>query len=330
MRIGAILACAALPAFAQFDLATTRDGSILYFSAPVPHTGNVDVYRWTRATGVTRFADRPDLADPNVGVRLTGTQLTAAGSVLYHAGPNCPIGREGNQCAVGQTVINIPGLVPFSEDGYLLISPNGRYGISTPWGPGAFWMDWETGATRVVDAAGVPDTTSPFHPNQHALSNDGKFLVLAPGGANVWSPGGTLIPLPFGGSILSADGSTVAGTYPCCVREGAFVYDLASGHTANFNPPIALSDDGQVAYFETPANTAPVEFARLLIARSDATGAQFIGFLPGAAQEVALSGDGRVVYVVATDPRNPTPGPFPIFRFEVATGAVDEIDFNPQ
>jgi hypothetical protein len=104
------------------------------------------------------------------------------------------------------------------------------------------------------------------------------------------------------------------------------VYDLPSGRVTTFVPPISMSDDGKIAYLADIPSLAPFSFARLLVANSDGAGARFVGFVPGGAHEILLSGDGQVLFVVAGDPQ--FPGPYPIFRFNVASGAVDAILFG--
>src|SRR5258708_39992185 len=118
MGIGAILAAllAVCPAFAQFDLATTPDGSELYFSAFPQNSPSVKIYRWTRRTGAAVFAERPDLEQRPYGALLLGTQITYSGTVLYHAAHGCPLssGYDGNHCPVGETVAVIPQAKAFS------------------------------------------------------------------------------------------------------------------------------------------------------------------------------------------------------------------------
>ena len=48
----------------QYDLATSHDGSVLYFSYFRPATNqDTRIYRWKKDAGVTLFGDRPDLAE---------------------------------------------------------------------------------------------------------------------------------------------------------------------------------------------------------------------------------------------------------------------------
>ena len=51
-----IAALTVLPVLAQFDLATTQDGSVLYFGAIPPANGpGEQIFRWSKDAGVTSF-----------------------------------------------------------------------------------------------------------------------------------------------------------------------------------------------------------------------------------------------------------------------------------
>jgi hypothetical protein len=85
MRIAVLLAVslATFPASAQYqyDLATTHDGSVLYFSNVDPsNIFNTKIYRWSHDTRVALFGDRPDLAQapPHYGEHLYGTEITGS------------------------------------------------------------------------------------------------------------------------------------------------------------------------------------------------------------------------------------------------------------
>jgi hypothetical protein len=104
MKVGIILALSpfVFPAFAQefafpTGLATTYDGSVLYFSNAAGKVPNSKIYRWTEDTGLTVFAHQP-------GDHLYGTELTYAGTILYHAELYCSTGTGPgfNNCTVGE------------------------------------------------------------------------------------------------------------------------------------------------------------------------------------------------------------------------------------
>ena len=124
MRLSFVLVASltVLPAYAQrqYDLATTYDGSILYFSYAAAGTSDSQLYRWSRDSGPTLFGDRPDLVllSPHFGQHLYGTQITYAGSVLYHAEPLCftGMGPGFNDCTIGQTQIVSPGQDPLAVE----------------------------------------------------------------------------------------------------------------------------------------------------------------------------------------------------------------------
>lgn len=347
MRIGIILAVsvAALPAFGQYqyDLATTRDGSLLYFSSIDPATSlNAKIYRWSQAAGVTLFGDRPDLAQlpPHFGQHLYGAEITDAGSVLYHAEPLCVTGMGPgfNDCTIGETQIVTPSLSPFSLAGFLLISPNGRYGVFTPYGSGAMWVDWFTGEEIEVDFHQyevIPGVTPPFSVNQHAVADNGSFLMTASGsdGLKVWTKAGEIL-LPVTdiarNAAISADGSTVAVTSRDLNSADptipTYVYDLSSGQRTRFPHPVSMSDDGQtVAYLS--ADIVSWENAQAIVAHGDGTSARQITNLPEGIRSLLLSGDARYLYVVVGNPYFFAASR--IQRYELATGAVEQIPAVP-
>jgi hypothetical protein len=329
----ASLAVISSPAFAQYssppyDLATTRDGSVLYFSAGAPSSSNTKIYRWSLDAGVTLFGDRPDFLQ---GEHLYGTELTDSGAVIYHAEPLCFTGTGPgfNNCTAGQTQVVIPNFPQFSVEGFLLISPNGRYGVF-PSDSGMLWVDWFTGQEIQVPAGSqrIPIVSPPFFVNQHAVSNNGTFLLSTSYSVSVWSPSGfeLLLPTPPNYSIdnasISSDGSTVvvvAGNIP-------FVFDLASGRQTGFPAgsqggyleSFTLSDDGKrVAYLVN---------SQVMVANSDGTNATQITNVAAGVYSAQLSGDARYVYVVN---RTPDPNTFQMQRYEVATGTVINIPGLP-
>ena len=336
----------------QFDLATTFDGSLLYFSGVFAGDANSRIYMWSRAAGLTLFADRPDLAElpPRYGEHLYGTQITYGGSVLYHAERLCWISIGGgiNTCDIGQTQVVTPNLPQFMLSGFLLISPNGRYGVAVPYNSGGLWTDWFTGQQIEVDFKGqiIPNVTPPFSVNQHAVANNGSFLITAPGlaGVRVWSPTGEILLRTkdyVQQASISADGSTVAlnpfdhtlGD----VRSPTYVYNLTAVTTnptptpVQFPQFVSMSDDGQTVAYLTASPNQPPYIVQAMIANSDGTGARQVTNLPNGAYSVLLSGDANYLYVVAANP-NVTPlssAGTQIQRYELATGVVDSVIPDP-
>jgi hypothetical protein len=358
MRGGLIVAALVIsvPAFSQgnpqfqYDLATTYDGSVLYFSAVVSSTNpNTKIYSWSRSAGLALFGDRPDLMElpPYFGEHLYGTQITYEGSVLYHAEQLCATGTGPgfNTCDNGQTQVVIPSLPQFTLSGFLLISPFGRYGVAVPYKSGGLWMDWFTGQQIEVDFKGqiVPNVSPPFYVNQHAVANNGSFLITVPGaaGVRVWSPTGEIV-LPTGDYLMnasiSADGSTVAlnpfdhtlGD----VRSPTYVYNLAALATNPAAKPVAfpqfvsMSDDGQTVAYLAVNGRIPSNLAQAMVSHADGTGARQITNLPYGASRVLLSGDARYLFVVAYNGDNGNDGT-QIQRYELATGVVDTVPVVP-
>ena len=74
----------------QLDLAASRDGSVLYFTSDSfgLNGRNSKIYRWSyNERKISLFGDQIVH-----GAHLYGTQLTDAGSVLYHVEPPCSTG----------------------------------------------------------------------------------------------------------------------------------------------------------------------------------------------------------------------------------------------
>jgi hypothetical protein len=244
------------------------------------------------------------------------------------------MGPGFNDCTLGQTQIVNPNVPQLSVPGFLLISPNGRYGVFSPYKSGALWVDWFTGEQIEVDFHTyqvIPNVAPPFYANPHAVANNGSFLITAAGsdGVRVWSKSGDIV-LPVNDSArnatISADGSTVAVTARDLNSDDptipTYVYDLASGRKTRFAQPVSLSDDGQtVAYLS--ADIVPWANAQAIVARSDGTGVRQITNVPDGIRSVILSGDARYLYVVDGNPNLSTQSR--IQRYEVATGAAEDI-----
>jgi hypothetical protein len=312
----------AVPAFCQvntpYDLASTYDGSTVYFSAVSPGDLNSRIYRWSADQGLRPFGDRPDLAQlpPFYGEHLYGTHLTYEGSVLYHAERVCRtgLGPGFNGCDIGQTQVVDPNQPEFTLSAVLLVSPNGRYGVAVPYGSGGLWMDYVVGQQIQVDFKGqiIPAVTPPFSINQHAIANNCAFLITAPGqtGVRVWSPTGeTLLSTAdyLQHASISADGSKVAlnpfDVMYGDVRSPTYVYDLSAVQAppARFSQFVSMSDDGKtVAYLSASPNLAPY-IVQAMIANSDGTGARTITNLPHGASSLVLSGDAISTSSLATE-----------------------------
>jgi hypothetical protein len=327
MKAGIILALSpfVFPTFAQefafpTGLATTYDGSVLYFSNSAGKVTNSKIYRWTENAGLTVFAQQP-------GYHLYGTELTYAGTIIYHAEPYCSTGTGPgfNNCTVGETRIVTPKVPTSSQAGFLLISPNGQFGVSAPFNGGVLWTNFVTGRQIQVPVSyeNIPNVSPPFFVNQHAVANNGSFLTIADSNSvlSVWTPGGlsTVLPSQPGYTIdnaeISADGSAVAVTTGDHVTT---VYDLAFGTNTKFPVSLAgdledfsMSADGKtVAYLSASTGQATV-------ANSDGTNMRQVTNVPGGLSSVLISGDANFVFVLTAS--------FEIQRYQVATGAVVTI-----
>lgn len=201
---------AAAPVFAQYqyDLATSHDGSVLYFSYFRPATNqDTRIYRWKKDAGVTLFGDRPDLAEapPLRAQHLYGAQVTDPGTVLFHAESGCStgFGPGFNDCSAGETQVVRSNGESFSVPGFLLASPNERFGVFATFDRRVLWVDWFTGEETPVEllpSQSIPNVTPPFSVNRNAVANNGSFLIAEGAGLRVWSRVVRLSCLPLTGS----------------------------------------------------------------------------------------------------------------------------------
>lgn len=348
MRTALILACS-LAAFAQQpkDLATTRDGAVLYFTRQyfAAHGLDSTIYRWSADAGVTVFAERPDLRPPPPalgGAQLYGTQVTDGGAILFHAEPLCStgLGPGFNTCTMGETQVMVPDREPFRVPAFLLVSPSGRYGVFAPYGKGALWTDWATGEEIEVEMESpyeIPGVAPPFSVNQYAVADNGSFLIKTTAGGRVglrvWSKRGEVV-LPATSVIefatISADGSTVAITAADprnpSPSSPSQVHDLASGRVTGFPGRVSLSEDGKTVAYLSGEPFQPPYKAQAMVARADGSGARQVTNAPDAVFSALLSRDGRYLFVTAGSPFDGAPR---IERYELSTGRMEPIPGIP-
>src|SRR5260370_20730125 len=132
-----------IPAQSFQNLATTADGSVLYFSTSSRQKGTSQrfdskIFRWTAATGVQLVAEGPEAINGCVSPtfsQLRAPQVSLDGSVVGYTAsrtvrnsPFCAPGEPnmGTVMRSGQTIL---------LDGNAALSPNGRYAITTTAAP---------------------------------------------------------------------------------------------------------------------------------------------------------------------------------------------------
>lgn len=302
-----------------YDLAVSYDGSVLYFSQFVGGSAPVTrLFRWTEDGGTALFRE---------GAHLYGTQLTYDGAVLYHSEPPCSTGTGPgfNNCTAGETRVVVPGREEFSVPGFLLISPNGRYGVFATFEHEGLWVDWATGEEITVDFGyqGIPAVSPPFSVNQHAVADSGSFLIAGPLKLRVWSRDGETA-LPAGDSVqnamISANGRTVALTARDLEQPAPVpptdVFDLRTGARTRLALVVSVSGDGETLAYLSADPFVSYTRPQAVVARADGGAARQVGEDPDGVQTAALSGDGRYLFVVSRNAETP------LRRYDLATNGV--------
>ena len=128
------------PAFT--DLATNRDGSVLYFSSPLRLKGSEQfpwpkIFHWSRQEGVKLYQQR-DAGTIITGYgwgssapyRLIAPSVAANGAVAFTGVRDCTFGTPcGTSIEKYQSTIRIPGRPDQFLEGSATLSPNGRYAL---------------------------------------------------------------------------------------------------------------------------------------------------------------------------------------------------------
>lgn len=254
---------------------------------------------------------------------------------MFHAEAGCATGTGPgfNTCSIGETQIQHPGQAPFTVEGFLLISPNGRYGVSATFENRATWMDWVTGEEIAVEMPfqSVANVSPPFSVNQHAIANNGAFLITGGDRVRVWSKAGEMVLhttdlVRF--ATISADGSTVAvitrGPEDRNEVVPTYVYSLASGARRKFeSSSVSMNGDGSVIAYWNGNPDQPFSRSQVVIARNGVAEKQITN-APEGVRSAVLSEDGRLVFVAIGDNFGPEKN-FRIERHNLETGAVDVL-----
>jgi hypothetical protein len=329
--LAATLALTALafadPAFT--DLATNRDGSVLYFSSPLRLQGSEQfpwpkIFMWSRQEGVRLYQQR-EAGNIVTGFgwgsiapyRLIAPSLAENGAVAFTGVSDC---TWGTPCATTvekyRSTIRIPGKPDQFLDGSATLSPNGRYALlissrylgDSDLVPPMWWVDLQTNEVIKL-AAGHREP-----PFRHRIANDGTIVasIRLDGQLTsvLWRPGSTkAIPFTYNALLINSSASKLVAQAPA----GLIVYDVATAKQtllsrSTQDVPIDISEDGSLI--------VALNAGRMYTIRSDGTDLRPHAVLDKIG-DACLSGDGRVLFAASETSR--------ILRIELDTGAVDEI-----
>lgn len=338
MRCSILLLCLSFSLTAQIqDLATTDDGSVLYFSTPYRLKNSSDVgyskiFRYTNGEfqlfreiafmsfgSDTNFylARRPSVSGDGITVVYTATRDCFGGSHCLYFAYN-----QGFMASATGTDKNLgPGMLTLSPDGrYVLFSAMG--GQFEPHDVG--WSDLSQGA--VVSLAGL--SALPIGDGRQAIANGGTVLLTDSQGPLLWNQG-RVQRLSFSATPIQARLSADSQEIVYEAVSSDFHYELhsyyvptgrdlilatgpaVSADSSNQNPGLhpSLTKDGSVVAYALNQQLV-VQGTHTLSAFPLLSAADGI-------TDVVISGNGNLVYAVTGSDR--------LLRADVTSGAVTEL-----
>jgi uncharacterized protein (TIGR03437 family) len=354
MRFPCLLALLYANAFAQGfgQLATNRDGSVLYFSSPLRIKGtdqylHPKIFSWDNVNGIRLYEQRtPDVPFPTpaipgapgahyfslVAPDVTGDDATVAvtGIRLCAFSDSCLVALEEYQSSIyaaGRPSIDVPGTASLSRNGrYALL----RSSVFSPFGNSKMsLLDLQTGQQTAYTGEWEPPG------GKHQVANDGTVALVSPGGFSIGQSGQLkAVPAPvaltnsspiplFHNPLINAAGSLViyqaGGGTLGPARLSA--YSVTTGSSIDLVTETAdapdfrpsISDDGSLVAFVARSNR------QVYVVGGNGSGLRQISSFPETIIEVALSGDGLVALAVTATNR--------IVRINVA--AAQSVDIVP-
>jgi len=320
MRFALFLVIAALPCAAQFqDLATTHDGSDLYFSSAFTQTGEErqvphrKLFRWTQEgfelvaqreqTGSGRFANFYEFVLPDVSA--DGSVVTATASRRCSGGSSCLF-----------VALESPELItddnPFPlRFGKLQVSDNGRFLLLH--GPEIERLDQETDERLLF-----PGRTRRVAADRQAITSDGRILLIGAALLGLWD-GDSIADVRLESqplqAVVSDDGSRVlfvaresetASSLWAMRADGSERSRLEESGREPFHP--ALSADGNVAVHVADRRIVVTDLTLQTDRRLDQ---------PASVVEATISGNGEIVFA-ATSLNE-------LWRIDLLSGAAERI-----
>jgi|GEM_PF-782335 len=337
----------AAPLYAQFsDLATTGDGSVVYFASRHARAGSNEpyqgrIYRVGPGGGLELFAERErEDVEPNDlfirelsnFYRLSAPAVSDDGSVLAFAGSRECAGRSCIGVTREESSIEGGGRETVVVPGRVSLSPNGRFAL----GYGGQWPGFIP-TLRDLDADAEPEYVGVRNVSRtgSAVANDGTVVHIVNSGISLLRRSESISLRSEHELVEEAviDGSAKTVVYVSRWRswpESSFprlrVLDVESGRRRTlaeglgeyFQPD--LSTDGSRVLFLSTARldgVRRVDVPQAFVVDADGSGLRQLTFRQEGVQSAELSGDGRVVFAVTSLGR--------LIRLDAETGEETEL-----
>jgi uncharacterized protein (TIGR03437 family) len=340
MRTIVLLLVAGLPVPAQFSgLATTTDGSQLYFSSTLRPRGSTEsdapkIFRYGPKFDLVEEVLRDNSVPDNLSnyYELIEPQVSGDGKIVaYTSTPEC-YNLPTVDCQT-QYLPNVVGANPIPTHalgwGHARLSPDGRYlatcCLADQITPQIGIFDFATGQSFVLQnfqGLLVGDGLQAFADGGMLLESGGggDSITIFRRTASGWD-NGTPVALSAAPLLarLSRDGSTIL--YVSGASLGA--HNIASGQETVLDTEASMpasmpwiSDDGKRALY-----LAPPEFGgpqQVFVQNTDGSGRRSIASLPEGFNAITLSGDGTVAYAATPLGR--------LLRIDVESGATGQLN----
>jgi uncharacterized protein (TIGR03437 family) len=353
MRTIILLLLPGLPLLAQFaGLATTTDGSQLYFSSTLRLHGSTEsdapkIFRHGTTFDLVEEVLRDNSVPDNTSnfYMLIEPQVSGNGKIVaYTSTPECyNLPTVNCQTQYLPNVVSGPAVpthaLPF---GHARLSPDGRY-LATccvadqiPLETSIF--DFTAGQSFVVPGLLVGNGLQAFADGGKVMTANVNSVVIFSQTSSSWDDGAPItlsVTTPLE-ARLSRDGSTILYDGAVSQNETSatlqlMAHNIAGGQetvleTVTLPLTIAntsqcclspwISDDGKLALYLAPAvSGGPLE---LLMQNTDGSGRRVIANLPEGFNAITLSGDGTVAYAATPAGR--------LLRIDVASGATSQLN----
>jgi uncharacterized protein (TIGR03437 family) len=327
MRLSVWLLLAAGAAWAQFqDLATSDDGSILYFSSAqrldrATQNLYLKLFRMD-ATGIHLHAQQApgeDLGRTTSNFyELAGADVSADGTVLaYTASRPC---YGGSGCIPVERfqghITGLPGQSGLIFTGRVRISRNARYAVTFGASaffnnPGAQLVDLQTNQT-----AALPRGYNVGGSGRRCVALDGTVVVSSGVQLALWRTSGvqTLANSQPPVEPMINDAATLVIYETTGAAPQLIAYDVNAARetilAAGASPfHAAMNGDGSLILF--------LNHSQAWIVRGDGAGSRRLTSDPDGIAEAALTGNGRIAYAITGAGR--------ILRIDVVPGTVTEL-----
>jgi len=301
-------------------LATTDDGSVLYFSTPFNLAGAANptsankIYIYD-ANGLRLYSDRfPEQAGIPEPIGTSNPWVSGDGSVVAYQGTYTTNGCYGFAFCIPPmtytlTAIQRESAAPEILNTAAILSANGQYAVT----PYPVLLDLTTGASTAIPSPSYNVAVTP-----DSVASDGTVLlhICCPTPEQTyyaWAPGAGLrnLSLAAGSAVMNDAATTVVYSQGIAL----YLYNLATGASylfANGSAP-SISRDGQWVAFLSPVTgvlqawAVPAGQSEFLQLSSD----------PFGVASVVISGSGNVVYAVT--------GANAIWKYDLIAGAATQV-----